>query len=196
MPAPTSVCGGWTSKLIFDAIREHGVTHMCGAPIVYNMLINAPAELASRHRPHRSAATSPAPLRPLPPSRARSVSASSITHVYGLTETYGPASVCAKQDEWQSLPLAERARLNARQGVAGPMQEAMTVLDPDTMEPVPPDGETIGEIMFRGNITMNGYLKNPIGHRRSLRRRLAAYRRSGGDRAGRIRPHQRIVPRT
>ena len=84
-----------------------------------------------------------------------------ITHVYGLTETYGPAAVCAKHEEWASLPLAERARLNARQGVAGPMQEAMTVLDPVTMEPVAPDGESIGEIMFRGNITMNGYLKNP-----------------------------------
>ena len=84
-----------------------------------------------------------------------------LTHVYGLTETYGPAAVCAKQEGWRSLPLGERARLNARQGVAGPMQEAMTVLDPATMEPVPPDGETIGEIMFRGNITMNGYLKNP-----------------------------------
>src|SRR3984893_4155982 len=84
-----------------------------------------------------------------------------ITHVYGLTETYGPASVCAKHEEWASLPLAERARLNARQGVAGPAQEAMAVLVPDTMKRVPPDGETIGEIMFRGNITMKGYLKNP-----------------------------------
>jgi fatty-acyl-CoA synthase len=84
-----------------------------------------------------------------------------LTHVYGLTETYGPASVCAKQDEWQALPVAERARLNARQGVAGPMQEAMTVINPATMEPVPPDGDTAGEIMFRGNITMAGYLKNP-----------------------------------
>jgi fatty-acyl-CoA synthase len=84
-----------------------------------------------------------------------------ITHVYGLTETYGPAALCAPQHAWELLPLAERARLKARQGVAGPMQEAMTVLDPATMAPVPADGETIGEIMFRGNITMNGYLKNP-----------------------------------
>jgi fatty-acyl-CoA synthase len=84
-----------------------------------------------------------------------------VTHVYGLTETYGPAAVCAKHEEWASLPVAERARLNARQGVASPMQEAMTVMDPVTMEPVAPDGESIGEIMFRGNITMNGYLKNP-----------------------------------
>ena len=84
-----------------------------------------------------------------------------ITHVYGLTETYGPASVCAKHEEWGSLPLTERARLNARQGVAGLAQEAMAVLDPDTMKRVPSDGETVGEIMFRGNITMKGYLKNP-----------------------------------
>ena len=84
-----------------------------------------------------------------------------ITHVYGLTETYGPASVCAKHEEWRSMPLTERARLNARQGVAGLAQEAMAVLDPDTMKRVPSDGETVGEIMFRGNITMKGYLKNP-----------------------------------
>jgi fatty-acyl-CoA synthase len=84
-----------------------------------------------------------------------------ITHVYGLTETYGPASVCAKHEEWGAMPLTERARLNARQGVAGLAQEAMAVLDPDTMKRVPSDGETVGEIMFRGNITMKGYLKNP-----------------------------------
>jgi fatty-acyl-CoA synthase len=78
-----------------------------------------------------------------------------------LTETYGPASVCAKHEAWSELPLAERARLNARQGVASPMQDAMTVLDPATLRPVPWDGSTIGEIMFRGNITMKGYLKNP-----------------------------------
>jgi fatty-acyl-CoA synthase len=85
----------------------------------------------------------------------------SITHVYGLTETYGPAGVCVKREEWNDLPLGERARLNGRQGIPYLLQEAMTVMDPATMEPVPADGVTMGEIMFRGNIVMKGYLKNP-----------------------------------
>jgi len=84
-----------------------------------------------------------------------------LTHVYGLTENYGPASICAKHDEWDALSLEERAELNSRQGVRAPMQEALAVLDPATMQPVPWDGETMGEIMFRGNITMKGYLSNP-----------------------------------
>jgi fatty-acyl-CoA synthase len=84
-----------------------------------------------------------------------------ITHVYGLTEVYGPAAVCAKHEAWDALDIGERARLNARQGVRYHLQDAVTVLDPETMAPVPRDGETMGEIMFRGNITMKGYLKNP-----------------------------------
>ena len=159
--AGTNVClRRVDAKLIFDAIREHGVTHMSGAPIIYNMMINAPAEL--REGLGRRVSGFVAGAAP-PASTIEGMErvGFDITHVYGLTETYGPAAVCAKHEEWASLPLAERARLNARQGVASPMQEAMTVLDPATMEPVPPDGETIGEIMFRGNITMNGYLKNP-----------------------------------
>ena len=148
------------AKLIFEAIREHGVTHMCGAPIVYNMLINAPAKLREGlGRKVNGFVAGAAP--PASTIEGAERIGFDLTHVYGLTETYGPAAVCAKQEGWRSLPLGERARLNARQGVAGPMQEAMTVLDPATMEPAPPDGETIGEIMFRGNITMNGYLKNP-----------------------------------
>ena len=159
--AGTNVClRRVDAKLIFDAIREHGVTHMSGAPIVYNMMINAPAEL--REGLGRRVSGFVAGAAP-PASTIEGMErlGFDITHVYGLTETYGPAAVCAKHEEWALLPLAERARLNARQGVASPMQEGMTVLDPTTMEPVPPDGETIGEIMFRGNITMNGYLKNP-----------------------------------
>jgi fatty-acyl-CoA synthase len=148
------------AKLIFEAIREHGVTHMCGAGIVYSMLINAPTALREgltcRVRGYVGGAAPPAST-----IEGAERLGFDLTHVYGLTETYGPASVCAKQDEWQALPVGERARLNARQGVAGPMQEAMTVLDPATMKPVPPDGDTVGEIVFRGNITMNGYLKNP-----------------------------------
>ena len=159
--AGTNVCQRRVdAKLIFDSIREHGVTHMCGAPIIYNMLINAPTALREGVC-HKVSAYIAGAAPPASTIEGAERLGFDITHVYGLTETYGPAALCAKQDEWQSLLLTERARLNARQGVAGPMQEAMTVLDPLTMEPVPPDGETVGEIMFRGNITMNGYLKNP-----------------------------------
>jgi fatty-acyl-CoA synthase len=159
--AGTNVCLRRVSaKLIFEAIREHNVTHMCGAGIVYSMLINSPAAL------HEGAAFKVSGYVGGAPPPASTIEGAerlgfALTHVYGLTETYGPASVCAKQDEWRTLPPGERARLNARQGVASPMQEAMTVVDPTTMEPVPPDGDTVGEIVFRGNITMNGYLKNP-----------------------------------
>ena len=159
--AGTNVClRRVDAKLAFEAIRQHRVTHMCGAPIVYNLLMNAPAGLRDGigHKVSGFIAGSAPPASTIEGMESIGFD---ITHVYGLTETYGPASVCAKQAEWRSLPQAERARLNARQGVASPMQEAMTVRDPVTLEPVPPDGETIGEIMFRGNITMNGYLKNP-----------------------------------
>jgi fatty-acyl-CoA synthase len=159
--AGTNVCiRRVDAKLVFQAIREDGVTHMCGAPIVYNMLINAAGETGGGFgRKVNGFIAGSAPPASVIEGMERI--GFDITHVYGLTETYGPASVCAKHEEWASLPLAERARLNARQGVAGPAQEAMAVLDPDTMKRVPPDGETVGEIMFRGNITMNGYLKNP-----------------------------------
>jgi fatty-acyl-CoA synthase len=92
-----------------------------------------------------------------------------ITHVYGLTETYGPAAVCAKHPEWSGLPVDEQVKRNARQGVAYLLEEAMEVLDPETMQPVPRDGETMGEIMFRGNITMKGYLKNPAATEEAFR---------------------------
>jgi fatty-acyl-CoA synthase len=148
------------AKLIFEAIEEHHVTHMCGAPIVYNMLINAPDDLQGKSR-RRVCGYIAGAAPPASTIEGAERIGFDITHVYGLTETYGPASICAAQEEWRSLPLAERARLQARQGVASPMQEAMTVRDPATMEAVPADGESIGEIMFRGNIVMSGYLKNP-----------------------------------
>jgi fatty-acyl-CoA synthase len=144
---------------IFELIAMHGVTHMCGAPIVYNTLINAPAA------PNKSAAR---PVVGLIAGAAPPVAvlegAESIgirlTHVYGLTEVYGPASVCAEQPGWDELPADQRAQLKRRQGVPYPLQEAVTVIDPETMREVPRDGETIGEVMFRGNIVMKGYLKN------------------------------------
>lgn len=146
--------------LIFSLIREHRVTHLCGAPIVYGLLINAPpAQRAGIAHPIAGLIAGAAPPASIIEGCERI--GIDITHVYGLTEVYGPAAVCAKQAGWDQLPIGERAALNARQGVAYPMQEAITVLNPETMQPVPADGETIGEIFFRGNLVMKGYLKNP-----------------------------------
>jgi fatty-acyl-CoA synthase len=144
---------------IFALISAHGVTHMSGAPIVYNTLINAAdaPTYAGGQMIQGSIAGAPPPMTVLAGAERIGIK---LTHVYGLTETYGPASVCAEQPGWDELPADERARLKRRQGVPFPSQEGLTVRDPDTMEPVPADGETIGEIMFRGNIVMKGYLKN------------------------------------
>jgi fatty-acyl-CoA synthase len=144
---------------IFALIAEHGVTHMSGAPIVYNTLINAPdaPAYAGGRIVQGSIAGAPPPMAVL--SGAEKIGIK-LTHVYGLTEVYGPASVCAEQPGWDDLPADERARLKRRQGVPYPLQEAVTVLDPETMQEVPRDSETIGEVMFRGNIVMKGYLKN------------------------------------
>jgi len=148
------------AKAMLDAIRDSQVTHMCGAPIVYSMLINAPAELRAGigHRIAGQVAGAAPPAAIIEGAEQIGIE---LTHVYGLTEVYGPAGVCAKQESWSFMPIDKRAERNGRQGVRSPLQEAMTVLDPETMLPVPWDGETMGEIMFRGNITMKGYLKNP-----------------------------------
>ncbi|HRP25632.1 MAG TPA: acyl-CoA synthetase [Thauera sp.] len=155
-------------RLIFDAIREHGVTHYCGAPIVHSMLANAPEEWRKgiNHKVSGLVAAAPPPAAVI---EGMAKIGFDITHVYGLTETYGPASVCAKHDEWRELPLAEQVTLNGRQGVRYHAQEGITVMDPNTMEPVPWDGETMGEIMFRGNLVMKGYLKNPTATAESFR---------------------------
>jgi fatty-acyl-CoA synthase len=147
-------------QLIFEAIRAHRVTHYCGAPIVHSMLINAPAEWREGidHKVFALVAAAPPPAAVI---EGMECIGFDITHVYGLTETYGPAAVCAKHQEWNSLTIDERTRLNGRQGVRYHLQEGVTVLNPETMEAVPWDGETMGEIMFRGNIVMKGYLKNP-----------------------------------
>jgi fatty-acyl-CoA synthase len=146
-------------KKIFELIKAHGVTHMCGAPIVYNTLINDPAApkgAAARPVVGLIAGAAP-PVAVLEGAESIGIK---LTHVYGLTEVYGPASVCAEQPGWDDLPSAQRAQLKRRQGVPYPLEEAVTVLDPNTMREVPRDGETIGEVMFRGNIVMKGYLKN------------------------------------
>jgi fatty-acyl-CoA synthase len=148
------------AKAIFDAIREHGVTHYCGAPIVHSMLVNAPAEVrAGVQREVHGIIAGAAP--PAATIEAMEELGFDLMHVYGLTETYGPAAVCEKHESWAALPIGERAKRNAQQGVRYHLQEEIAVLDPETMKPVPRDGETMGEVMFRGNITMKGYLKNP-----------------------------------
>lgn len=144
---------------IFDAMRQHGVTHYCGAPIVHGLLVNAPesmkAGLPSGIKAMVAGAAPPAFM-----IEGMERMGFDLTHVYGLTEVYGPAVVCAKQEDWQGLDIGERAALNARQGVRYHLQDQVGVIDPATMKPVPADGETMGEIMFRGNIVMKGYLKN------------------------------------
>ena len=145
---------------IYDAIRRHKVTHYCGAPIVHSMLINAP-ESMKRGIDHKVSALVAAAAPPAAVIEGMERLGFDITHVYGLTETYGPAAVCAKHAEWDALDIGERTERNGRQGVRYTCEDGMTVMDPETMREVPWDGETMGEIMFRGNITMKGYLKNP-----------------------------------
>ncbi|QJR10790.1 3-methylmercaptopropionyl-CoA ligase [Usitatibacter rugosus] len=167
--AGTSVClRRVEAKAILDLIRDHRVTHYCGAPIVHSMLVNAPAEM-KRGIVHEVAALVAAAAPPAAMIEGMATMGFRLTHVYGLTETYGPASVCAKHPEWTKLPIEEQVRLNGRQGVAYLLQEGMDILDPHTMQPVPRDGETMGEIMFRGNITMKGYLKNPAASAEAFR---------------------------
>ncbi len=148
------------AQAIFDAMRRHAVTHYCGAPIVHSLLVNAPDEM-KKGLPAGVKAMVAGAAPPASMIEGMERMGFDLIHVYGLTEVYGPAAVCAKQKEWDRLEIAERARLNARQGVRYHLERAVRVLDPSTMAPVPQDGETMGEIMFRGNIAMKGYLKNP-----------------------------------
>lgn len=176
---PMFHCNGWTytwavtavsgthvclrqvdPALIFPMVRDHGVTHMCGAPIVLNMLVHAPDEVKVAFPQTVETATGGA----APPSAviaAMERMGFKVTHLYGLTETYGPATYCAWQSDWDALDLDPRASKMARQGVHYVTMTDSVIADPETLEPVPADGQTIGELMVRGNTVMKGYLKNP-----------------------------------
>ena len=184
---PMFHCNGWTftwavtavagthvclrrvdPALIFPAIRDQGVTHMCGAPIVLSMLIHARTEVKVKFDRTIQVATGGA----APPSAViadMEQMGFRVTHLYGLTETYGPASVCAWQDEWQTLSQEDKASKIARQGVRYPTLAYLQVANPETLERVPPDGATMGEVMMRGNTVMKGYLKNPDATKEAFR---------------------------
>jgi len=144
---------------IYDAIAAHKVTHLCGAPIVMSALLNAPPQ-ERKPLPHGVEFVTAAAPPPEAVLAAMKAAGFNVTHVYGLTEVYGPASVNDWHREWDALPASEQAAKKARQGVRYPVLEGLDVLDPETMQPVPRDGETLGEVMFRGNVVMKGYLKN------------------------------------
>lgn len=159
--AGTSVCSRTVSgKGIYDAIKKHRITHLCGAPIVLGMIIGTDRiDTCEVDYPIKvMTAAAPPPPAILQAMEDRGFH---MTHVYGLTETYGPAVMCAWKSEWDDESPDQRARLKARQGVRYQVLEGLDVLDPDTMLPVPRDGESVGEVMFRGNIVMRGYFKNP-----------------------------------
>jgi fatty-acyl-CoA synthase len=148
------------AKPIYAALAELGVTHMCGAPIVMTMLLNA-AAADKRELPRAVEIMTAGSAPPAAVIEGMERLGFKIIHVYGLTEVYGPAVVCAWHEEWDAKPLAERAGLKARQGVTYPVLEGLMVADAETLAPVPKDGATLGEIFMRGNIVMKGYLKNP-----------------------------------
>jgi fatty-acyl-CoA synthase len=159
--AGTSVCLRRVEPAaVFDAIADHQVTHFCGAPIVLNMMVNAKD---SERRDFKHVVNGMTAGAPPPPATLEAIESMgfSITHVYGLTETYGPGTICAWRDEWDELEVSEKAQMKSYQGVRYHVLEGLSVMDPETMTPTPSDGETMGEVMLRGNTVMRGYLKNP-----------------------------------
>ena len=184
---PMFHCNGWTftwgvtlqagthvclrrieAGAIYQAIALHRVSHLCGAPIVMNLIANAPEE-ARRPFAQRVQAMTGGAAPPAAVLERMTALGIDMVHLYGLTECYGPASVCAWQEAWDALPAAEQARLQARQGVRYPNLEALEVIDPATMRPVARDGATLGEIMLRGNTVMKGYLRNPAATAEAFR---------------------------
>ncbi|NQV84447.1 MAG: acyl-CoA synthetase [Rhodospirillales bacterium] len=159
--AGTNICLRRVSAAnIYAAISEHGVTHFCGAPIVLNFIVNATDEERRefKHTVNVMTAAAPPPASTLEDMQRQGFN---VTHAYGLTETYGPAVICAWQDEWSEKTIYEQAELKSRQGVNYHMLQGVSVKDPGTMTAIPHDGETMGEVMFQGNVVMKGYLKNP-----------------------------------
>jgi fatty-acyl-CoA synthase len=155
------------AKPIFDLIAEHKVTHMCGAPIVMSILLNARDD-EKRPLPHVVRFFTAAAPPPAAVLKAMGEAGFEVTHLYGLTEVYGPAVVNDWKAEWDALDAEAQAHLKARQGVRYHALEALDVMDPDTMRPIPADGETMGEVMFRGNVVMKGYLKNKAATEKAL----------------------------
>ena len=147
------------TKPIYDAIADHQVSHMCGAPVVMNMLVNAPTEV-TRTWDHPLAMMTAGAAPPAVIIEGMEAKGVAITHVYGLTEVYGPVTVCEWHEEWNELHASDQAELKSRQGVRYPVLEGLMIADPETMQPVPADGETMGEVMMRGNVVMKGYLKD------------------------------------
>ncbi|MGV2981119.1 acyl-CoA synthetase [Camelimonas sp. ID_303_24] len=155
------------ASAIYAAIADHGATHLCGAPIVMATLLNAPDD-EKRAFSHKVAFTTAAAPPPEAVLAGMATAGFEVTHVYGLTESYGPAVVNEWHAEWNALPAAEQATKKARQGVPYPVLDGLAVLHPDTMEPMPADGESLGEVMMRGNVIMKGYLKNPAATQKAF----------------------------
>ncbi|MFK7893577.1 MAG: acyl-CoA synthetase [Granulosicoccus sp.] len=167
--AGTSVCTRTiNAEVIYESIEKYGVTHFCGAPIILNFIINADAAVVKPLKKVVNIMTAAAPPPASVLSRIEELGFH-ITHTYGLTETYGPAVMCAWQPEWDGLPPDERSRLKSRQGVRYQALDGLDVLDPETLHPVPRDGKTIGEVMFRGNIVMRGYYRNEEANEQAFR---------------------------
>jgi fatty-acyl-CoA synthase len=166
--AGTHVClRAVRARPMYDALADYKVTHLCGAPIVMSTLLNAPAA-EKRALPHTVRFMTAAAPPPEAVLAAMKEAGFDVTHLYGLTEVYGPAVVNEWHDDWDKLSPAEYAAKKARQGIRYPVLEALDVLDPDTMQPVPADGKSLGEVMFRGNVVMKGYLKNPTATQKAF----------------------------